>query len=93
MKLTGHDYYRLKSLYPQAQYERKGEPLYIACQRQKRAMRLHVARERYADIKPLWLAIIRVRRAGFTFDEIADVLQTDIETIEQEWDRIILNAR
>ena len=92
MELTGRDYYRLKSLYPQKQYERKGEPLYIACQRQKRAMLLHVARERYADIKPLWLAIIRCRQAGLNFDEIADVLETDIKTIDQEWDRILQNA-
>ena len=93
MKLTGNDYYRLKSLYPQERYEREGEPLYIACQRQKHAMRLHIARERYAGIKPLWLAIIRVRQAGFTFDEIAHILQTDRETIDQEWDRIRLDAR
>lgn len=94
MELTAQDYWRLAKIYPQSDFEREDEPLYIAMQRQKRAMRLHLARERgYGDIKPLWSAILTLRRGKFTFEEMAIVLETDLETIEREWDRIQENAR
>ena len=93
MELTWDDYYRLQPLYPQSDFEKKGEPLRMACQAQKRAMCLHIAKERYADIKPLWLAIIRVRQAGFSFNEVATILDTDVETIYREYDRILQNAQ
>lgn len=60
----------------------------------KRKMKLHLARERgYGDIKPLWNAILTLRRGKFTFEEIAIVLETDIDTILFEWDRIKQNAQ
>ena len=93
MELTAQDFWRLQPLYPQSDFTRKGEPLYIACQRQKKAMKLHIARERYADIKPLWNAIIQCGRAGFNLQETASILETDINTIENEWDIIRQNAR
>ena len=94
MELTARDFWRLQPLYPLANYERNGEPIYIAKQRQKRAMRLHLARERgYGDIKPLWNAILTLRRGKFTFEEMAIVLETDLETIEREWEQIQENAR
>ena len=93
MELTADEFWRLKPLYPRKNYEREGEPFYIASQRQKRAMKLHLARERYADITPLWNAILTLRRGQFTFDEMAIVLEMDLETIMQEWDRIKQNAR
>ena len=93
MELTATDFYRLQPLYPQGEFEREGEPLYIACQRQKDAMRLHLARERYADIKPLWSAILTLLRGKFTFREMAIVLETDLATIETEYERMQQNAR
>ena len=93
MELTAEEYWRLAKIYPQSQFERDGEPLYIACQRQKQAMKLHIARERYASLKPLWNAIIQCRRAGFTLSETASILETDLDTIESEWDRILQNAQ
>ena len=93
MELTGAEYWRLAKLYPQSQFERDGEARYIAMQRQKQAMKLHLARERFTGIKPLWLAILDIRKAGFTLQETAHILETDIDTIETEWERIKQNAR
>ena len=94
MEMTAEDYWRLAKIYPQSDFEREGEPLHIAIQRQKRAMRLHLAKEQgYGDIKPLWNAILTLRRGKFTFEEMAIVLEMDLETIMQEWDRIKQNAR
>ena len=94
MELTAEDYWRLAKVYPQSDFEREGEPLYIAMQRQKKQMRLHLARERgYGDIKPLWNAILQCRRAGFTLQDTACILETDIDTIENEWDILLQNAQ
>lgn len=94
MELTAEDFWRLQPLYPQSDFTRKGEPLFIAGQRQKKAMKLHLAKERgYGKIKPLWNAIIQCSRAGFTLQETASILETDIDTIESEWDIILQNAR
>ena len=94
MELTAEDYWRLAKIYPQSDFEREGEPLYITMQRQKRAMRLHLAKEQgYGDIKPLWSAILTLHRGKFTLEEIAIVLETDYDTIKFEWDRIQENAR
>lgn len=93
MELTAQDYWRLAKVYPQSEFQRQGEPLYIAMQRQKHAMKRHLARERYAGIKPLWNAVIQCRRAGFTLQDTAWILETDLDTIENEWDRILQNAR
>lgn len=94
MELTAEDYWRLAKIYPQSDFERDGEPLTYAIQRQKDAMRLHLAKERgYGEIKPLWSAILTLRRGKFTFEEMAIVLETDYETIKQEWDHILQNAR
>lgn len=93
MELTAQDYWRLAKIYPQSDFEKEDEPLYIAKQRQKRAMRLHLAKERgYGDIKPLWSAILTLRRGKFTFEEMAIVLETALETIRNEWERIKQNA-
>ena len=94
MELTAEDYHRLRPLYPQSKFAVKGDPSYIAFQQQKRAMLLHVARERgFGEIKPLWNAILQCQRAGFTLEEIAIVLETDMDTITQEWEIIRQNAR
>lgn len=93
MELTAQDYYRLAKIYP---FEPKypDEARYITEQRRRRKMKLHLAKERgYGDIKPLWSAILTLRRGKFTFEEMAIVLETDIETIEREWERIKENAR
>ena len=93
MELTAEDYYRLTKIYPfEPQYP--DEARYITEQRRRRKMKLHLAKERrYGDIKPLWSAILECRRTGFTLSEIAIVLETDLETIEREWERITENAR
>ena len=93
MELTAEDYWRLAKIYPfEPAYP--DEARYITEQRRRQKMRLHLAVERgYGDIKPLWSAILTLRRGKFTFQEMAIVLKTDIETIEQEWDRIKQNAR
>ena len=93
MELTAEDYYRLKKIYP---FEPKspGEARYITEQRRRRKMKLHLAKERgYGEIKPLWNAILTLRRGKFTFEEMAIVLETDIDTILFEWDRIQQNAQ
>ena len=92
MEMTAEDYHRLKKIYP-FEPEYPDEARYITEQRRKRKMLLHIARERYADIKPLWSAVIQLRKSGFTFQEMAFILETDIDTIENEWERIKQNAR
>lgn len=93
MELTAEDYWRLAKIYPQSDFEREGEPLSYAMQRQKRQMKLHLAKERgYGEIKPLWSAILTLRRGKFTFEEMSIVLETDIDTIRNEWERIKQNA-
>ena len=93
MELTAEDYYRLAKIYPfEPQYP--GEARYITEQRRRRKMKLHLAKERgYGDIKPLWSAILTLRRGKFTFEEMTIVLETYLETIEREWERIKENAR
>lgn len=93
MQLTGHEFYALVKIYPLSDFERDGEPLYIAKQRQKKQMQMHIARQRFAGTKPMWNAVIQAKRAGFSLRETAWILQTDIDTIENEWDRIQQNAR
>ena len=93
MELTAEDYYRLAKIYP---FEPKfsDEARYIAEQRRRRKMKLHLARERgYGDIKPLWNAILTLHRGTFTFEEMAIVLETNVDTILLEWDRIQQNAQ
>ena len=93
MELTAEDYYRLAKIY-RFEPEYPDEARYITEQRRQRKMKLHLARERgYGDIKPLWNAILTLRRGKFTFQEMAIVLEMDLETIMQEWDRIKQNAR
>ena len=93
MELTAEDYYRLKKIYP-FEPESPDEARYITEQRRRQKMKLHLAKERgYGDIKPLWSAILECRRAGFTLSETAIVLETDLDTIEREWERIKENAR
>lgn len=93
MELTAEDYWRLAKIYPQSDFERECEPLSYAMQRQKRQMKLHLAKERgYGEIKPLWSAILTLRRGKFTFEEMSIVLETDIDTIRNEWERIKQNA-
>ena len=93
MELTAEDYYRLAKIYP-FEPEYPDETRYITEQRRRQKMKLHLAKERgYADIKPLWSAILECRRAGFTLSETAIVLETDLETIEREWERIKENTR
>ena len=93
MELTARDYYRLAKIYP-SEPKFPDEARYITEQRRRQKMKLHLARERgYGDIKPLWSAILECRRAGFTLSETAIVLETDLETIEREWERIKENAR
>ena len=94
MEVTAEDYWRLQPLYPEKDYKRDGETLRMTIQRQKKDMKLHLAREKgYGDIKPLWFAILECKRAGFSLRDAASILQTDIEIIINEWERMRQNAR
>ena len=93
--LTGETYYRLAKLYPlEAKFE--GEARYITLQRQKAKMRLHLAKERFADLKEESTrdAVIQLRGLhGFTLKDCAAILDRPLDDIERAWDIAKQNAR
>ena len=93
--LTAEAYHRLAKLYPfKAKFE--GEARYITEQRRKEKMRLHIARERFADLKEESTrdAVIQLRGVhGFTLKTCAAILDRSIEEIERAWDIAKQNAR
>lgn len=93
MKLTPEQYYRIKPLYPLSDYQREGEAIYIATQRQKEVIQRHAARQRYRGIETNWVSVLALRREGFSLEQTADILNTDIGVIESIWVRIRENAR
>lgn len=88
MELTASEFYRLQKIYPLSRYKSRAEPLSVSKGRQKQDMRMHLAKERYGKMRPLWSALIQIRRDGFTLDEASKILEVDIETILTEWDRL-----
>ena len=93
MKLKANDYWRLAKVYP---LERKpDEALYITEQRRKERMHLHLAKERFGHLKakPLRDSVIILRGEGFSLRKIANILDTDIEAIQFQWDVLLQNAR
>ena len=93
MNLSAANYWRLAKVYP---LERKpDEALYIAEQRRKERMRLHLAKERfgYLKTKPLRDAVIILRGERLSLRKIAHILDVDIETIKFQWDVLLQNAR
>ena len=93
--LTASDYYRLAKVYPcEAKFD--DEPRYVTLQRQKEKMRLHIARERFADLKSESTrdAVIELRGVhGFTLETCAAILDRSLENIERAWEIAKQNAR
>ena len=93
MNISAENYWRLAKVYP---LERKpDEALYIADQRRKEKMYLHLAKERfgYLKAKPLRDAVIILRGKGFSLRKCAEILDVDIEAIKFQWDVVLQNAR
>ena len=93
MNLSASEYWRLTKIYPLEQ--RGDEALYIAEQRRKERMRLHIAKERFGHLKakPLRDAVIILRAERFSLRNIAYILDTDIEAIQFQWNVVLQNAR
>ena len=93
--LTAVDYWRLAKIYPfKAEFE--GEARYITEQRRKEKMRLHLAKERFADLKEESTrdAVIQLRGVhGFTLKDCAAILDRPLHEIEFAWDIAKQNAR
>ena len=93
--LTAVDYWRLAKIYPfKAEFE--GEARYITEQRRKEKMRLHIAKERFSDLKQESTrhAVIQLRGVhGFTLKDCAAILDRSIEEIEFAWDIAKQDAR
>ena len=93
--LTASEYYRLAKVYPfEAEFE--GEARYITEGRRREKMRLHIARERFADLKSESTrdAAIQLRGVhGFTLETCAAVLDRTLHEIECAWDIAKQNAR
>ena len=93
--LTGEAYHRLAKLYPlEAKFD--DEPRYVTLQRQKEKMRLHIAKERFADLKieSTRDGVIELRGVhGFTLKTCAAILDRPLEEIERAWDIATQNAR
>ena len=93
--LTATDYYRLAKVYPlEAKFD--DEPLYVTLQRQKTKMRLHIAKERFADLKHESTrdGVIELRGVhGFTLEACAAILDRPLDQIERAWDIAKQNAR
>ena len=93
--LTGEAYHRLAKLYPlEAKFD--DEARYITEQRRKEKMRLHIAKERFADLKSESTrdAVIQLRGVhGFTLKTCAAILDRSLENIERAWEIAKQNAR
>ena len=93
--LTASDYYRLAKLYPfEAKFD--GEARYITEGRRREKMRLHIAKERFADLKQESTrdGVIELRGVhGFTLENCAAILDRSIDDIERAWDIAKQNAR
>ena len=93
--LTASDYYRLAKIYPfEAKFD--DEARYITEQRRKSKMRLHIAKERFADLKSESTrdAVIQLRGVhGFTLEDCATILDRPLHEIEFAWDIAKQNAR
>ena len=95
--LTAEAYHRLAKLYPFKACSRfEGEARYITEQRRKEKMRLHLAKERFADLKSETTndAVIQLRGVhGFTLKACAAILDRPLDDIERAWDIAKQNAR
>ena len=93
--LTGEAYHRLAKLYPlEAKFD--DEARYITEQRRKEKMRMHIAKERFADLKEESTrdAVIQLRGVhGFTLKTCAAILDRSLERIERAWEIAKQNAR
>ena len=93
--LTAVDYWRLAKIYPfKAEFE--GEARYITEQRRKEKMRLHIAKERFADLKSESTrdGVIELRGVhGFTLENCATILDRPLHEIEFAWDIAKQDAR
>ena len=93
--LKAADYWRLAKRYPfTPKFE--GEARYITEQRRKTKMRLHIAKERFADLKQDSTrdAVIQLRGVhGFTLNDCAAILDRSLENIERAWEIAKQNAR
>ena len=93
--LTGEAYHRLAKMYPfEAKFD--DEPGYVTLQRQKEKMRLHIAKERFADLKHESTrdGVIELRGVhGFTLKDCAAILDRPLHEIESAWDIAKQNAR
>ena len=96
--LTAADYYRLAAIYPRSKREFDDEARYITegRRRRKEKMRLHIARERFADLKEESTrdAVIELRGVhGFTLKDCAAILDRPLHEIEFAWDIAKQDAR
>ena len=93
--LTASEYYRLAKVYPlEAKFD--DEPRRVTEQRRKEKMRLHIAKERFADLKSESTrdGVIELRGVhGFTLEDCATILDRPLHEIEFAWDIAKQNAR
>ena len=93
--LTAEAYHRLAKMFPfKPKFD--DEARYITQQRRKEKMRLHIARERFADLKSESTrdAVIELRGVhGFTLETCAAILDRSLENIERAWEIAKENAR
>ena len=93
--LTASEYYRLAKVYPfEAKFD--DEPRRVTEQRRKEKMRLHIAKERFADLKSESTrdGVIELRGVhGFTLEDCAAILDRPLDQIERAWDIAKQNAR
>ena len=93
--LTAEAYHRLAKMFPfKPKFD--DEARYITEQRRKEKMRLHIARERFADLKSESTrdAVIELRGVhGFTLETCAAILDRSLENIERAWEIAKENAR
>ena len=93
--LSASEYYRLAKVYPfEAKFD--DEPRRVTEQRRKEKMRLHIAKERFADLKSESTrdAVIQLRGVhGFTLETCAALLDRPLDQIERAWDIAKQNAR
>ena len=93
--LTASEYYRLAKVYPfEAKFD--DEPRRVTEQRRKEKMRLHIAKERFADLKEESTrdAVIQLRGVhGFTLKDCAAILDRPLDEIERAWEIAKQNAQ
>ena len=94
--LTASEYYRLAKVYPfEAKFD--DEPRRVTRNSAvKRKMRLHIAKERFADLKSESTrdGVIELRGVhGFTLEDCAAILDRPLDQIERAWDIAKQNAR